>query len=187
MKEQKLLLIPGPSPVVDRILEALAQPTVSHISPQMEKELGGALENMKKIVFTASGQPFIVAGAGTLAMEIALLNIAADQDRVLVLSQGYFGNRMAEICEAFDIKYHLLQSPWGRVVTAEELRAELKNINTKLWFAPTWIPPPEPALPSGNTRKLYARWLQKRYLWLMECAPREGSRSGWMTGESMSS
>ncbi len=127
MKEQKLLLIPGPSPVVDRILEALAQPTVSHISPQMERELGGALENMKKIVFTASGQPFIVAGAGTLAMEIALLNIVAEQDRVLVLSQGYFGNRMAEICEAFEIKYHLLQSQWGRVVKAEELRAELKK------------------------------------------------------------
>lgn len=127
MKEQKLLLIPGPSPVVDRILEALAQPTVSHISPQMEKELTGALENMKKIVFTSSGQPFIVAGAGTLAMEIALLNIAAEQDRVLVLSQGYFGNRMAEICEAFEIKFHLLQSQWGRVVTAGELRAELKK------------------------------------------------------------
>lgn len=127
MTEQKLLLIPGPSPVVDRVLEALSQPTVSHISPQMERELGGALENMKKIVFTSSGQPFIIAGAGTLAMEIALLNITADSDRVLVLSQGYFGNRMGEICEAFEIKFHLQQSQWGRVVTAEELRAELKR------------------------------------------------------------
>ncbi|MCX8159308.1 MAG: alanine--glyoxylate aminotransferase family protein [Candidatus Saccharicenans sp.] len=127
MKEQKLLLIPGPSPVAERILEALAQPTVSHISPQMEKEFGAALENMKKIVFTSSGQPFIIAGAGTLAMEIALLNITGNSDKVLVLSQGYFGNRMAEICEAFEIKYHLLQSQWGRVVTPEELAAELKK------------------------------------------------------------
>ncbi|MGB9906931.1 MAG: pyridoxal-phosphate-dependent aminotransferase family protein [Candidatus Saccharicenans sp.] len=127
MKDSKLLLIPGPSPVVDRILEALAQPTVSHISPQMEKELSGALENMKKIVFTAGGQPFIIAGAGTLAMEIALLNITAETDKVLVVSQGYFGNRMAEICQAFDIKHYLLASQWGKVVRPEELKAELKK------------------------------------------------------------
>lgn len=127
MKESKLLLIPGPSPVVDRVLEALAQPTVSHISPEMEKELSGALENLKKIVFTSSGQPFIIAGAGTLAMEIALLNITAESDRVLVVSQGYFGNRMAEICEAFEIKHGVLQSQWGKVVTPDELKAELKK------------------------------------------------------------
>lgn len=127
MKDDKLLLIPGPSPVVDRVLEALTQPTVSHISPQMEAELSGTLENMKKIVMTADGQPFIVAGAGTLAMEIALLNITAETDKVLVLSQGYFGSRMAEICQAFDLKCSLLSSPWGKVVRPEELKAELKK------------------------------------------------------------
>jgi len=127
MKESKLLLIPGPSPVVDQVLEALAQPTVSHISPEMEKELSGALENLKKIVFTSSGQPFIIAGAGTLAMEIALLNIIADSDRVLVISQGYFGSRMAEICEAFEIKHGAIQSQWGKVITPDELKSELKK------------------------------------------------------------
>lgn len=127
MRESKLLLIPGPSPVTDRILEALAQPTVSHISPQMEKELSGALENMKKVVFTTSGQPFIIAGAGTLAMEIAILNITAEADKVLVISQGYFGSRMAEICQAFEIKHTLLSSQWGKVVTPDELKAELKK------------------------------------------------------------
>ncbi|MDD8030704.1 MAG: alanine--glyoxylate aminotransferase family protein [Acidobacteriota bacterium] len=127
MKENKLLLIPGPTPVVGRILEALALPTVSHTSPEMEEALSRALNNIKKIVFTERGQPFIVSGAGTLAMEIALLNITSPSDKVLVLSQGYFGSRMAEICETFGIKHSLLQSQWGRVVTAEELKAELKR------------------------------------------------------------
>ncbi|HEK86098.1 MAG: pyridoxal-phosphate-dependent aminotransferase family protein [Candidatus Saccharicenans sp.] len=127
MKESKLLLIPGPSPVVSRVLEALAQPTISHLDPEMEKEFLGAVENLKEIVFTENGQPIILAGAGTLSMEIALLNITSDQDKVLVISQGYFGSRMAEICQAFDIKYKLMASPWGRVVTVEELAAELKK------------------------------------------------------------
>ncbi len=127
MRESKLLLIPGPTPVDGRILEVLSQPTVSHLSPETVGALSGAVENMKKIVRTKDGQPFILAGAGTLAMEIALLNITADSDHVLILSQGYFGQRMAEIAEAFDLKYRLIQSPWGKVVGADELRAELKK------------------------------------------------------------
>ena len=75
---EKLLLIPGPSPVVPRILEALAVPTVSHVSPEMGADLTAALENLKRIVFTTSGEPFIIAGAGTLSMEIALLNVAGE-------------------------------------------------------------------------------------------------------------
>lgn len=124
---KKLLLIPGPSPVVEKILEVLGEPTVSHISPEMEHDLKEALENLKKIVFSRSGQPFIISGAGTLAMEIALLNITDEKDRVLVISQGYFGQRMAEICQAFGFEYHLMQSQWGRVVTVDELAVELKK------------------------------------------------------------
>ncbi|MDD8019817.1 MAG: alanine--glyoxylate aminotransferase family protein [Acidobacteriota bacterium] len=127
MRDNKLLLIPGPSPVDSRILEALARPTVSHLSPEMEKELSGTIENLKKIVMTREGQPFIIAGAGTLAMEIALLNITAESDRLLILSQGYFGQRMVEIAEAFGLNYRLLESPWGRVVKLDELRSELKK------------------------------------------------------------
>jgi aspartate aminotransferase-like enzyme len=117
----KLLLIPGPSPVDPRILRSLAEPTVSHVGPEMVEDMRAALEDLKKIVFCAAGQPFIIAGAGTLAMEIALLNLAGPAGRVLVLSQGYFGDRMAQICASFGIAYDLIASPWGSGVRAEEL------------------------------------------------------------------
>lgn len=127
MKENKLLLQPGPTPVDSRILEVLARPVVSHLSPEMEEAMRGAVENMKKIVMTRDGLPFILAGAGTLAMEMALLNVTAESDRLLILSHGFFGQRMAELAEAFDLKYRLLQSPWGKVVMAGELKNELKR------------------------------------------------------------
>lgn len=127
MKENKLLLQPGPTPVDSRILEVLARPVVSHLSPEMEEAMRGAVENMKKIVMTRDGLPFILAGAGTLAMEMALLNVTAESDRLLIISHGFFGQRMAELAEAFDLKYRLLQSPWGKVVMAGELKNELKR------------------------------------------------------------
>ncbi|MGZ5469834.1 MAG: pyridoxal-phosphate-dependent aminotransferase family protein, partial [Candidatus Aminicenantales bacterium] len=84
---------------------------------------------LKRIVFSAEGEPFIVAGAGTLSMEMALLNTAGPADRVLVLSQGYVGDRMAQICQAFGLDHDVLASEWGRAVTPRELDLRLKAKN----------------------------------------------------------
>jgi alanine-glyoxylate transaminase/serine-glyoxylate transaminase/serine-pyruvate transaminase len=131
MPQDKLLLIPGPSPVVPRILDVLAKPTVSHVGPDMVHDFKEACENLKKIVFCANGQPFIISGAGTLSMEMAILNTAGPGDRVLVLSQGYFGQRMAQICQAFGLEHDVLESEWGKAVTSRELeqRLRVKNYN----------------------------------------------------------
>ncbi len=123
----KLLLIPGPTPVVPRILAALASPTVSHVGEEMAGDTRRALANLKQIVFCADGSPFLVAGAGTLAMEMALLNAVGPDDRALILSQGYFGDRMAQICSQFDLAHDLVQSPWGEVVDPGQLRRRLSD------------------------------------------------------------
>ena len=122
---EKLLLIPGPSPVHPRIIHSLAQPTVSHVGPEMVEELPKALDNLKKIVFCEKGEAFIIAGAGTLAMEMALLNTLASGEKALIISQGYFGSRMAEICGSFGLDYDILESTWGRAVLPEELSKRL--------------------------------------------------------------
>jgi aspartate aminotransferase-like enzyme len=128
MTREKLLLIPGPSPVVPRILDALAVPTVSHVGPEMVRDLRDACEDLKKVVFCPAGEALIVSGAGTLSMEIALLNtVDIRKDRVLILSQGYFGRRMVEICEAFGIRHDALEAEWGKAVLPEELEAQLKT------------------------------------------------------------
>jgi aspartate aminotransferase-like enzyme len=129
MAQLKLLLIPGPSPVLPRILDRLAAPTVSHVSPEMGADLKEAVANLKKIVFCEKGEAFIVAGAGTLSMEMALLNTVAPGDKLLVLSQGYFGDRMADIGRAFGMNVDLIQSRWGTVVSPDELAAALRKTN----------------------------------------------------------
>jgi len=123
---EKLLLIPGPSPVHPRIIRSLALPTVSHVGPEMAEELRRSLTNLKKIVFCERGEAFIIAGAGTLAMEMALLNTIAKGERALILSQGYFGARMSEICRSFGLEHDLIESEWGKAVLPEELEAKLR-------------------------------------------------------------
>jgi aspartate aminotransferase-like enzyme len=132
---EKLLLIPGPSPVHPRIIQVLSQPTVSHVSQDMSDDLTTALANLKKVVFCAKGEPFIVAGAGTLSMEIALLNVLKPAERALILSQGYFGDRMAQICASFGLPFDLIQSKWGSAVLPEELANALSKERYEAVFA----------------------------------------------------
>lgn len=127
MQKEQLLLIPGPTPVHPRIINALSLPTVSHVSPILVDELKEALENLKKIVFCQDGEPFIVAGAGTLAMEMALLNTIKKGEKFLVLSQGFFGRRIQEIAESFDLMCDIIQSPWGKAVLPEELAERMAH------------------------------------------------------------
>jgi alanine-glyoxylate transaminase/serine-glyoxylate transaminase/serine-pyruvate transaminase len=127
MVSEKLLLIPGPSPVHPRILQALARPTISHVSPILAEELKETLADLKRIVFTETGEPVVIAGAGTLSMEMALVNTVGLGERVLVLSQGYFGERMAQICESFGLASDVLAAPWGRAVVPEDLERRLSE------------------------------------------------------------
>ncbi len=120
MQTEKLLMIPGPSPVHPRILNSLSLPTVSHVSPELAEELKEALAALKKIVFCERGEPFIVAGAGTLAMEMALLNTIEKGERFLILSQGFFGKRMELIGKSFGLECDLIESEWGKAVLPED-------------------------------------------------------------------
>jgi aspartate aminotransferase-like enzyme len=126
-KKKNCLMIPGPSPVHPRIINILSLPTVSHISPVLVEELKEALANLKKIVFCEEGEPFIVAGAGTLAMEMAVLNTVEKKESFLVLSQGFFGERMGQIAQSFGLDCDIIECEWGKAVLPEELEKKLSE------------------------------------------------------------
>jgi aspartate aminotransferase-like enzyme len=115
MKNQELLLVPGPTPVVDEIYDALASETRGHTDPRFVETFKRAIENMKKLLKT-DGEVYIVAGSGTLAMEMAIVNTVARGERLLVVSHGYFGDRFTPLAKAFGIEVDVLQSNWGERV-----------------------------------------------------------------------
>lgn len=127
MNQEKLLLIPGPTPVHPRILHALSVPTISHVSPIFVDELKKTLINLKSVVYCQRGQPFVVAGAGTLAMEMALINTVAEGERVLVLSQGFFGRRMEKIARSFGLECDIIQSEARHAVEPEVLEERISQ------------------------------------------------------------
>ena len=108
-----------------RVLQGLARPTVSHVAPSFVETYRACLANLRTIAISENARPFVVAGAGTLAMEMALVNLMAPGERLLILSQGFFGDRYAQIADAFGIPYQLVQSEWGQAVSLQDLERAL--------------------------------------------------------------
>jgi len=127
MKSRKLLMIPGPIEFEPEVLSALGKPTTSHVAPNFIQSFGNALRMMKKVWLAPNGQPFIMAGTGTLAMDMAVVNLIEKGDKVLVISTGYFGVRYADLLMRYGADITFLQSEIGDVVPLEMIEDELKK------------------------------------------------------------
>ena len=105
--ERDLLMIPGPITFDPAVLRVMSTPTPSHIAPSFIESFGTCLERLRE-VFLGSGQPFIIAGTGTLAMELGVSNLVERGDRVLVCDSGYFGDRYVNILEGLGAQVDVL-------------------------------------------------------------------------------
>ncbi|MCS7009653.1 MAG: hypothetical protein NZL93_06920, partial [Chthoniobacterales bacterium] len=97
MKSHKLLMIPGPIEFDPAVLAAMSVPTSAHADPTFIQTFGEALEKLRIVFQSPSGQPFVVAASGTFAMDVAVANLVEPGDRVLLLNIGYFSQRFGEI------------------------------------------------------------------------------------------
>lgn len=127
MKARKLLMIPGPIEFEPEVLQAMGIPTTSHVAPDFIEIFGKSLELMREVWMSPKGQPFIVAGTGTLAMDMAAANLIERGDNVLVISSGYFGKRFKDILDCYGANTTLLEAPLGAIVPLEVIENELKN------------------------------------------------------------
>lgn len=132
MKGRKLLMIPGPIEFEPAVMQAVGMATTSHVAPDFIESFGHSLEMMREVWLAPSGQPFIMAGTGTLAMDMAGSNLVEPGDRALVVSTGYFGVRYAELLKRYGAEVTLLSAPAGDVVRPAEIEAELKHRKYKV-------------------------------------------------------
>ena len=83
------LQIPGPTPVPDRILKAMAMPVIDHRGPEFKK-LGQRVLSGIKTIFKTANPVFIFPASGTGAWEAALVNTLSPGDKVLMYETGHF-------------------------------------------------------------------------------------------------
>ncbi|RIV24125.1 alanine--glyoxylate aminotransferase family protein [Alicyclobacillaceae bacterium I2511] len=124
MPNKELLLIPGPTPVVDEIYEALASETLAHTDPRFVSIFKESLLRTQSL-FNTDGEVYVFAGSGTLAMEMAIVNTISPGEKLLVISHGYFGDRFVPLAKAYGIQVETIQAPWGQHADLEQVRQAL--------------------------------------------------------------
>ncbi len=124
MKDKMFLMIPGPTPVPETVLLAMAKHPIGHRSGEFEAILKYCYDGLKEI-FQTKNDVFIYAASGTGAMEAALSNLINEGDKVLSLVIGNFGNRWAKIAKSLGAEVQTIDKAYGETVSVEELKAAL--------------------------------------------------------------
>lgn len=131
MKNRKLLMIPGPIEFTPEVMRAMGMPTTSHVAPDFVECMGQALERTREVFLCPGGQPFIVAGSGTMAMDMAACNIIEPGDNVLVVNTGYFSDRFGAILERYGARVTHVRAATGDVPSLDEIEAEVSKADYK--------------------------------------------------------
>ncbi|MDR2136679.1 MAG: alanine--glyoxylate aminotransferase family protein [Synergistaceae bacterium] len=126
IKTPKLLMIPGPTPVVRSIQDQMARETVAFGDPGFVSDFKELVSDLKTL-WRCDGEAFVVAGTGTMAMEMAVANVTRKDDNILICSHGFFGDRFIDICARKGLRVDVLKVPWGTVHTPEQIDAELSK------------------------------------------------------------
>ncbi|MBP1689579.1 MAG: sgaA [Deltaproteobacteria bacterium] len=123
---KKYLLAPGPTPVPESVLLAMAQPIFHHRTPQFEALFAETQKSLQAL-FKTTQDVLILASSGSGAMEAAITNTTSPGDRVLVVNGGKFGERWGKIATSYGLVVTELKVEWGTAVDPAAIVRALKE------------------------------------------------------------
>jgi len=127
------LQIPGPTNVPDRVLRAMAEPTIDHRGPEFAKLTHELLNGLKQI-FKTPGTVVIYPSSGTGAWEASLVNTLSPGDKVLMFETGYFATLWRNVAVKLGLDVDFVPGDWRQGVDpamVEEKLIEDKKQNIK--------------------------------------------------------
>ena len=132
---KRYLLAPGPTPIPPEVLQVMGQPIIHHRTPEYEALFADVRRDLR-LLFQCKNEVLMFAASGTGAMEGAVVNTLSAGDEVIVVRGGKFGERWAEICEAYGVRVLPVDVPYGKSVDPAAVAEALKkNPAVKAVFA----------------------------------------------------
>lgn len=124
MDDKHMLMIPGPTPVPEKVLLALSKHPIGHRSGEFSQIMAEVTQNLKWLHQTQN-DVLVLTVSGTGAMEAGIINFLSPGDRVLVGSNGKFGDRWAAMSAAFGLEVEKITADWGKPLDTEQFREKL--------------------------------------------------------------
>lgn len=123
---RQFLQIPGPTNVPDRVLRAIARPTIDHRGPEFSRLTGEVLEGLKRI-FKTSSRVVIFPSSGTGAWEASLVNTLSPGDKVLTFDIGHFSTLWIQVASKLGLDLDITQGDWRHGVEPQAVEARLSD------------------------------------------------------------
>lgn len=128
-------MIPGPIEVSPAVVEAAAGPPPGHTAPSTIESFGRAIEQMRSVWCAGpDAQPFVVAGSGTLAMEMAATNLLDPGQKAVVVNTGYFSDRMAEMLRRRGVAVTTVAAEPGDAPSLEAVAEAITSVAPRALF-----------------------------------------------------
>jgi aspartate aminotransferase-like enzyme len=124
---QQNLRIPGPTPVPAEVLKEMTQPLINHRGPEFAAILRRVTARMQYF-FQTNSPVMTFAASGTAGQEAAVANLFSPGDHVVVITIGFFGNRLATIAERFGLQVSRIEFPWGEAADPATVETRLKAL-----------------------------------------------------------
>ena len=120
---RRTLMGPGPSDVPQRILDAMARPTIGHLDPAFSDMMEETKALLRYAFQTENKLTFPVSGPGSVGMETCFVNLVEPGDKVIVCINGVFGGRMLENVKRAGGVPVVVEDAWGRAVDPAKVEA----------------------------------------------------------------
>jgi len=121
------LFTPGPTQVPPEVTLAEARPLIHHRTSEFSDIFANVSENLKYIFQTKVGEVYTFAASGTGGMEACVVNALSQGDKAVVVRGGKFGERWAEICEAYGVSVIPIDIENGKALKPDLLDYALKK------------------------------------------------------------
>ena len=119
-------MIPGPTPVPERVLEALGRHPIGHRSKDFQSIVKSTTENLQWLHQTKN-EVLTITGSGTAAMEAGIINTLSKGDKVICGENGKFGQRWVKVAEEFGLEVIQINAEWGKPLEPEKFKNILEN------------------------------------------------------------
>lgn len=129
---KRLLLGPGPSPVDDRVLQAMTSPVLGHLDPMFLKCMDDIKEMLRYAFQTGNRITFPISGTGSLGMEACIVNLIEPGDDAVICLNGFFSERMKEMVIRAGGNVVEVPEEWGKPIDHAKVEAALKSCKPRI-------------------------------------------------------
>ncbi len=121
------LRIPGPIDLEPEVLSFMSAPLIAHYGREWVEIYTETVTLLKRVWQTKEASVFLMPGPGSVGMEAAIASLSGDTHKLLVLTNGFFGDRWVTVARAYSSRVLVLEGEWGRALDVEAVEQVLRR------------------------------------------------------------